>query len=102
MPIPRQAAVMMITIVGINCKNASNKARQKIKVPVKSLTPDLNNLITAFKTNTQTATRIPPSACYTIAKSEKFCNSEAINKMITIEGNITPKVAKIPPIMPFL
>ena len=28
--------------------------------------------------------------------------SEAINKMITIEGNITPKVAKIPPIMPFL
>ena len=54
----------------------------------------------AFNIKTPTATLIPEKAFCTIIYLEKFCKKEAITKIITKEGNTTPKVANKAPHIP--
>ncbi len=58
--------------------------------------------ITALSINTPTTVRIAPNAFCTISNSAKLFKNAAINVTMTIEGNITPAVAAIPPKTPFL
>ena len=67
---------------------------------IRSMTDPFHNLITAFKTNTQTATRIQLNACWTIGISAKLCKNEASIIIMTKDGKTTPEVATRAPIIP--
>ena len=69
--------------------------------PSISLTEPLKSFISALSISTPTAILIPEKTCWTILKSEKLSINPTIIIIITKEGNITPKVADIAPIIPF-
>ena len=51
--------------------------------------------------NATTATLMPAKALCTMAKSAKFWRNAAIISIIINDGNTTPNVAIMPPIIPF-
>ena len=75
-------------------------ARYTIKVRI-SITEVLKSFNAELKINTQTHTRIPLNACSTKIFSENICKTFASNEMIINDGNTTPSVATMAPIVPF-
>ena len=65
-----------------------------------STTAFFQSFTTALKIRTQTQTRIPAKAFWTIARCAKFWINAAMTVMMIRDGNTTPRVATIPPIGP--
>ena len=53
-----------------------------------------------IEVRTQTQTRMPAKAFWTIARSEKFWMKAAMTVMMIRDGNTTPRVAMMPPAIP--
>ena len=65
-----------------------------------STTDFFHSLTTALKMRTQTHTRTPAKAFCTAGRSAKLEMKAAMMHTITSEGATTPRVAKMPPMMP--
>ena len=57
--------------------------------------------MTALKIRTQTQTRMPAKASFTGWNWAKLARQAAITVMMMREGVMTPRVATIPPMVPF-
>ena len=98
--IPAKAVIITNTIGDKLVKTDPKNTPKNIIIVALSTTELFHNFITALNISTHTHTLTPAKAFFTTGKSEKLLINAAIIVIITIEGNTTPSVATIPPMVP--
>jgi len=78
----------------------SARITRKITRPHTSFTAPFHSFSTALKISTHTHTLIPAKACCTQARWENASMTPARAAMMIRDGNTTPRVATMPPMMP--